>query len=80
VQVLPFSAGEHGSMGSGFSILSFPDDRDHSVIYVETLAGSLYLEKPDEVEPYCTLFDHLRASAAGVRPSIELIAETIRSL
>jgi hypothetical protein len=80
VQVLPFSAGEHGSMGSGFSILSFPDDRDHSVIYVETRAGSLYLEKPDEVEPYCTLFDHLRASAAGVRPSIELIAETIRSL
>ena len=80
IQVLPFAVGEHGSMGSGFSVLSFADHRDHSVVYIETRAGSLYLEEPDEVVTYETLFDHLRATAIGAKQSIEMMSDAIRSL
>lgn len=75
IQVLPYSVGEYGSMGSAFSILSFPDPRDPSVVYLETRAGSLYLEEADEAAQYETLFDHLRATAASARRSRDMIIE-----
>lgn len=80
IQVVPFSAGEHAGMGSGFTILSFPDPRDHSVVYIETRAGGLLLEEDLEVEPYPRLFDHLKAAASSVRTSREMISQTIHSL
>lgn len=80
IQVLPFEAGEHGSMGSAFFILTFPDPGDTPCVYLETRAGSLYLEEIDEIRQYATLFDHLRATALGVRKSAELVSEAIRRL
>ncbi|GAA4207281.1 helix-turn-helix domain-containing protein [Actinocatenispora rupis] len=80
IQVLSFEAGEHGSMGSAFFILRFPDPRDTPCVYLENRAGSLYLEEVDEVQQYTTLFDHLRATALGVRRSEEMISEAINRL
>lgn len=80
IQVLSFEAGEHGSMGSAFFILRFPEAGDTPCVYLETRAGSLYLEEIDEVEQYTTLFDHLRATAVGVRRSEEMISEAINRL
>ncbi len=72
VQVLPFSAGEHGSMGSAFSILTFPEPTDPGVVYVETRAGSLYLEG-QEVREYTGVFNHLVATAANQRDSVAML-------
>lgn len=72
VQVLPFSAGEHGSMGSAFSILTFPEPTDPGVVYVETRAGSLYLEG-HEVRGYGALFNHLVATAKSRRESAAML-------
>lgn len=80
IQVLSFEAGEHGSMGSAFFILRFPDPHDTPCVYLETRAGSLYLEEVDEVQQYTTLFDHLRATAVGVRRSEEMISAAINRL
>ncbi|MGA8115638.1 MAG: helix-turn-helix transcriptional regulator [Actinocatenispora sp.] len=80
IQVLSFEAGEHGSMGSAFFILRFPDARDTPCVYLETRAGSLYLEELDEIQQYTTLFDHLRATAVGVRRSEEMISAAIDRL
>ena len=74
VQVLAFDAGEHGSMGSSFSILSFPEPGDAPVVYIETRAGSLYLEGAQARE-YSTLFTHLTASGRDQRTSAALIAQ-----
>lgn len=73
IQVLAFDAGEHGSMGSSFSILSFPEPGDEPVAYIETRAGSLYLEGAQARE-YSTLFTHLTASGRDQRTSAALIA------
>jgi transcriptional regulator with XRE-family HTH domain len=80
IQVLSFEAGEHGSMGSAFFILTFPDAGDTPCVYLETRAGSLYLEEVEEVRRYTTLFDHLRATALGTRQSGDKISEVINGL
>jgi transcriptional regulator with XRE-family HTH domain len=79
IQVLRFDAGEHGSMGSSFSILNFPEPVDPGVVYVETRAGSLYLEGQD-VRDYGRVFDHLVATAKGARESRELISAVINEM
>ncbi len=74
IQVLPFEAGEHASMGSAFSILNFADPMDPGIVYVETRAGGLYLEGM-QVREHKTVFQHLVASALGTRESISMIED-----
>lgn len=79
LQILAFSAGEHGSMGSAFSILSFPEPTDPGVVYVETRAGSLYLED-QQVRQYSAVFQHLVATALGQKESANMIADAVSQL
>jgi transcriptional regulator with XRE-family HTH domain len=72
LQVLPFSAGEHASMGSAFSILTFSEPADPGLVYVETRAGSLYLEGR-QVRDYGVVFQHLVAAALGQRDSVTML-------
>lgn len=74
LQILPFTTGAHVNPVSPFTILEFPDIADPTIVYLEHLTGSLFLESPDEVRPYTVVFDHLRAEALGTGPSIALIA------
>jgi transcriptional regulator with XRE-family HTH domain len=78
IQVLPFTAGEHASMGSAFSILTFAELADPGIVYVETRAGSLYLEGP-HVKEYTVVFQHLMAGALGERESISMIEGAART-
>ncbi|MEU5827695.1 helix-turn-helix domain-containing protein [Micromonospora tulbaghiae] len=79
IQILTFGAGEYGSMGSAFSVLTFPEPADPGVVYVETRAGSLYLEG-QQVREYSRVFEHLVATAAGARESRDLILGAIDEL
>ncbi|XTZ16058.1 helix-turn-helix domain-containing protein [Micromonospora echinospora] len=79
LQILTFGAGEYGSMGSAFSVLTFPEPADPGVVYVETRAGSLYLEG-QQVREYARVFEHLVATAKGARESRDLIERAIDGL
>ena len=72
IQVLPYSVGEHGSMGSSFSLLAFPDAADQGIAYLENRAGSVYVEGM-QVREYTALFAHLTAAASGQRESAAMI-------
>lgn len=74
VQVLPFTTAAHVNPVTAFRILDFPDPRDPTVVYIEHLTGALFLERADEVRQYATIFDHLRAEALGITPSLQLIS------
>jgi len=80
LQVLPFTTAAHVHPISPFTILEFPDAADPTVIYLEHLTGSLFLETEDEVSRYTVVFDHLRAEALGTAPSIDLIARVAAEL
>ena len=69
VQVLPFSAGEHGAMVGAFEILGFPEPIDPDVVYLENRASALFLEDPDDIAQYVQVFDYLRATALSPQAS-----------
>ena len=75
LQVLPFDAGAHASMGTSFELLQFPEQGDTAIIYIEDLTSSQYLETPADLERYTLIFDHLRASAFAPERSAEFITQ-----
>jgi transcriptional regulator with XRE-family HTH domain len=80
LQVLPFTTAAQVQPISPFTILEFPDAADPTVVYLEHLTGSLFLETAEEVRRYTVVFDHLRAEALGTAPSIDLIARVAAEL
>jgi len=63
IQVLPFSAGPHPGQTGPFIILGFAEPTEPEVVYMETVGGNLYVDKPEEVRLFTTAFDQLRAVA-----------------
>jgi transcriptional regulator with XRE-family HTH domain len=80
LQVLPFDAGAHASMGTSFILLQFPEPGDTSIVYIEDHTSSQYLELPADIERYTLVFDHLRASALSPDQSVEFIGHVAASM
>lgn len=80
LQVVPFSAGAHAGTSGPFVILGLPEPAEPDLVYVETLAGDIYLEEPADVDRYTLAFDRLRAAALHPDDSIALVEAAARSL
>jgi transcriptional regulator with XRE-family HTH domain len=63
IQVVPYEAGAHPGQAGPFVMFAFAEPTEPDLVYMETVGGNLYLDKPDEVRLYTTAFDHLRALA-----------------
>ncbi len=70
VQVVPFGVGAHPALDSTFILLEF-EDPVPSVVYVEGLVGSLYLERDQDVRRYGQVFDRLRSISLSEQKSLE---------
>src|SRR5215469_252050 len=75
LQVVPFSAGAHAGTTGPFVIIDFPEPTDPAVVYVETLAGDLYLEERADVDRYTLAFDRLLAAALHPDDSVRLVQQ-----
>ncbi|MFF2813173.1 helix-turn-helix domain-containing protein [Streptomyces sp. NPDC058000] len=79
--VVPFANGMHlGAASGGFNLLRFPLNADGSesepaTVYVEGFTGSLYLDKPKEVDEYDAAFRDIWETALDGSASRHLIAE-----
>ncbi|HEX2820980.1 MAG TPA: helix-turn-helix transcriptional regulator [Streptosporangiaceae bacterium] len=73
MQVIPYSLGAHPAMGSTFNILEFTGSASN-VVYVEGLVGWIYIERPQEIDKYQQVFEHLRTVALTPQESIQLLA------
>jgi len=80
IQVLPVRAAAQVQPVGPFTVLEFADPADPTVVYLEHLTGSLFLEDAEEVRRYRAVFDHLRAEALGRGPSAGLIARAAAGL
>ncbi|MFV2086583.1 DUF5753 domain-containing protein [Micromonospora sp. LOL_021] len=78
IQVLKQQAVWHAGLNGAFTIMDFPEHP--SVVFVETLTGDLDVEGESDVRRYSLAFDYLRATAAGVEESRELIARARDSI
>ncbi|MEO5876950.1 MAG: DUF5753 domain-containing protein, partial [Streptosporangiaceae bacterium] len=73
IQILAFTQGAHVSMAGSFTIFSFPDEADPDVAFIETMAGSLFLERPAEVRSARETFDELSAQALSPADSAAVL-------
>ncbi|HEY1573421.1 MAG TPA: helix-turn-helix transcriptional regulator [Pseudonocardiaceae bacterium] len=79
IQVIPFSSGAHPGMPGSFALMSFPDPMDMDIIYIDSMAGDLFLESDAEISRYTSMFDTLRAVALSPDHSRELISRLASS-
>ena len=77
IQVMPFGAGAHASMTGAFGIFSF-DAGEPDVPFVESFAGTLYIEIESEVRAANLTYDHLRATARSAADSLRLIRTVVK--
>ncbi|MBZ4321098.1 helix-turn-helix domain-containing protein [Streptomyces huiliensis] len=80
LQVIPFSAGAHAGMPGSFVLMSFPEVEDPEIIYIDSMAGDLFLEAEADVRRYGGLFDNLRAVALSPDDTLNLIAELAQEM
>ncbi|MEU0249676.1 helix-turn-helix transcriptional regulator [Streptomyces sp. NPDC006235] len=79
LQVLPFSKGAHAAALGSFVIIGGPEPA-LDVVYVDFHAGSLFLEKEEELERYRLAFEYLRAQALDMEASSALIHRARKEL
>lgn len=74
VQVVPYRVSGYAAEGS-FTLLRFPEPDLPNIVYVEHLAGALYLDKLDEIEIYSRALDRLAVDAETPDQSRQLLSK-----
>lgn len=81
IQVVPFSAGTHASMGMAFTVLRFDDDPPGmDVVYHEHIRSATYLEKPADLQRYVSAFEAISTVALPVDETREMLSRLERVL
>lgn len=78
LQVIPFTAGAHPGMPGSFVHLEFRDPLDPELVYIDTMAGDLFVESADDIERYRKMFDVLRAVAVSPDETERLLVSASR--
>ncbi|OLT26328.1 hypothetical protein BJF83_21645 [Nocardiopsis sp. CNR-923] len=77
LQVLPISVGLHGCMHGSTVLLDYEDERDPSLVCLETRDRGTYLDSPAQVADYRLALDDVAADSLSGRASIDLIKSMI---
>jgi transcriptional regulator with XRE-family HTH domain len=75
MQIVPFEAGSHPGLDNTFTLLEFDSPVQSPVAYVESLAGTFYLERESEIMRYREVLEHLRACAFSPLKSTKYVQE-----
>lgn len=84
VRVVPFGRGvTYGVMSGPFVMLEFPINgmgmpTEPTTIYIENLAGALYLDKPHEVERYEQAFNNVQRGSLNEAASRKIIEGAVK--
>ncbi|MFF9000169.1 helix-turn-helix domain-containing protein [Streptomyces achromogenes] len=79
LQILPFSKGAHAAALGSFVILGGTEPA-LDVVYVDFHAGSLFLEKDEELDRYRLAFEYLQAQALDMEASSAMIHGALKEL
>ncbi|MBC9718456.1 helix-turn-helix domain-containing protein [Streptomyces sp. TRM66268-LWL] len=80
MQIMPTAKGAHIAMAGTFSLLEF-EPQTPTVVYVDSIAGNVYLEKERDVRKFIQTFDLVRAAAPDPQETpaiLEDLAEEMR--
>jgi transcriptional regulator with XRE-family HTH domain len=81
VRVLPVDAliDDYSVPRSAFSIYTFTDPGDPTIVTVDTVTSDLVLTDPDDVRRYEEMYERLRAATHPIDDSLELLIETAKA-
>jgi transcriptional regulator with XRE-family HTH domain len=77
IQVLRDDQGSHAAMEGAFMILDFPDPADLPLVYIETATEDLYLEQPEAIQNYVSIFGHICSAAESPEASLRHLESLI---
>ncbi|KRV46967.1 hypothetical protein AQ490_09390 [Wenjunlia vitaminophila] len=60
--------------------MGFADSVDPEIVYLDSMAGDLFLEAEVEVRRYDAMFDNLRAQALSPDDTLDLITTLINEM
>lgn len=80
LQVIPFASGAHAGMPGSFVVMDFPDPADPALVYIDSMAGDLFLEREADVRRFAMTFEHLQATALDPPRSIKAIEAQIHKI
>ena len=80
IQAIPYDVGAHPGMPGSFVYMEFTESVDPDLVYVDTLAGDLFLESDDDLRLYSSMFDHLRAIALSPSKTKDLIGDVMEGM
>jgi transcriptional regulator with XRE-family HTH domain len=80
IQAIPYDVGAHPGMPGSFVYMEFGEPVDPDLVYVDTLAGDLFLESDDDLRLYGSMFNHLQAVALSPSKTKSLISGAMESL
>lgn len=80
LQVIPFDSGAHAGMPGSFVIMDFPNPADPALVYIDSMAGDLFLEHEADVRRFTTTFEYLQATALDPTSSIKAIEAQIHKI
>jgi len=75
MQIVPFEAGAQPGLDNTFTLLEFDSSVQAPVVFLENLAGNLYLERNADIERYEEVLEHLRACALSPAHSAKFVEE-----
>ena len=78
IQVVPFSRGGHAAARGSFAVLRFAEPELPDVVYIEQLTTALYLDKPEDVDHYMEVMNHLSTQALTPARSARFLTEITR--
>ncbi len=79
VQLVPYEAGAHPGMPGSFVVMEFPDPSDPALVYTDSMAGDLFLEKESDVIRYRATFQQLVAQALSPAQTRKILREAAKS-
>ncbi|GAB1644381.1 helix-turn-helix domain-containing protein [Krasilnikovia sp. MM14-A1259] len=79
LQVVPFEAGAHPGMPGSCIIMNFADPFDAPLVYLDSLAGDLFLDTTSDVERFSEIFQQIATRAMSPTQSKKLIQDAVKT-
>ncbi len=79
LHILPFAAQEHPAMTGAFTLLRFSQETINTV-YMEQADGAVYVDRPQDVCHYQTIFENLVHLALGEAGTMEMLERAEREM
>lgn len=80
IQVAPLSTSASCATPCSFSILHFAADELPDMVYLEQLTSALYLDKPNEVEPYAAALELVSSASTTEEQTTDMIEAMLTGL